>query len=74
MPANSSLASHPPDNRFMTARRLPVLTGGMMSFSTTPCKDRDDPRVPAIAVNLNPAAGEPAGDQAIAMARFVPGG
>jgi hypothetical protein len=53
-PANSSLASHPPGNRFMIAlRRLP-LTGDMMSFSTTPCKGGDDARVPAVAVNLNP--------------------
>jgi hypothetical protein len=53
-PANSSPASHPPDNRFMTAlRRLP-LTEEMMSFSTTPCKGGDDARAPAVAVNLNP--------------------
>jgi hypothetical protein len=53
-PANSSLASHPPDSRFMIALRRPVLTGDMMSFSTTPCKGGDDARVPAVAVNLNP--------------------
>jgi len=58
MPANISLASHPRDNRFMIVRRLPVLTEGMMSFSTTPCKGGDDAQVPAIAVNLNPAAAD----------------
>jgi len=37
---NTSLASHPPDNRFMIARRLPVLTGQNDVVFNYTCKDR----------------------------------